>query len=50
MLVVYNQILRLRNLIEVAISLAMAEAFLQWGSPKPMTRFSSPTTTAGWRV
>ena len=26
---------------------AMAEAFLKWSSPTPMTRFSSPTTRAG---
>ena len=26
---------------------AMAEAFLKWGGPKSMTRFSSPTTRAG---
>ena len=25
---------------------AMAEAFLKWGDPKPMTRCSSPTTWA----
>ena len=29
---------------------AMAEAFLKWGGPKPMTRFSSPTTRAGCGV
>ena len=26
---------------------AMAEAFLKWGGPKPMTRFSSSTTEDG---
>ena len=26
---------------------AMAEAFLKWRGPKPMTKFSSPTTRAG---
>ena len=26
---------------------AMAEAFLKWGGPKPMTIISSPTTRAG---
>ena len=26
---------------------AMAEAFLKWGGPKLMIRFSSPTTRAG---
>ena len=28
----------------------MAEAFLKWADPKPMTRFSSLTTRAGRRV
>ena len=31
----------------IASGPAMAEAFLKWGGPKPMTRFSSPTTRAG---
>ena len=29
------------------LSLAMAEAFLKWEGPKPMARFSSPTTKTG---
>ena len=43
------------NLLNVYYSLivshlryaAMAEAFLKWGGPKPMTRFSSSTITDG---